>query len=90
VLIDPSRGATSRHGPPAPRPPVIVQNRVGALVVAGDSCLASRREQIIALAARNAIPTICVNREMAVAGGLMSLRKQPSGCLSPLPRIGCL
>jgi putative tryptophan/tyrosine transport system substrate-binding protein len=50
----------------------IVQDRIGALVVAGDSFLANRREQIIALAARHAVPTIYVNREMAGAGGLIS------------------
>ncbi|MFL6806073.1 MAG: ABC transporter substrate-binding protein [Xanthobacteraceae bacterium] len=50
----------------------ISQNRIGALVVAGDSYLANRREQIITLAARHAVPAIYVNREMAGAGGLMS------------------
>jgi putative tryptophan/tyrosine transport system substrate-binding protein len=50
----------------------MVQDRVGALVVGGDSFLLNRREQIIALAARHAVPTIYVNREMAGAGGLMS------------------
>jgi putative ABC transport system substrate-binding protein len=50
----------------------IVDKGVGGLVVAGDSFLANRREQIIALAARHAIPTIYVNREMAGAGGLIS------------------
>jgi putative ABC transport system substrate-binding protein len=50
----------------------IVQNGIGALVVAGDSFLANRREQIITLAARHGVPTIYVNREMAGAGGLMS------------------
>ena len=50
----------------------IVQNRIGALVVAADSFLASRREQITTLAARHAVPAIYVNREMAGAGGLMS------------------
>ena len=49
----------------------IVQNRIGALVVAGDSFLASRREQIITLAARHAVPAVYVNRETG-AGGLMS------------------
>jgi putative ABC transport system substrate-binding protein len=43
----------------------IVQNRIGALVVAGDSFLANRREQIMALAAQHAVPAIYVNREMA-------------------------
>jgi putative ABC transport system substrate-binding protein len=50
----------------------IVQNRIGALVVAADSFLASRREQIVTLAARRAVPAVYVNREMAGAGGLMS------------------
>src|SRR5215472_7336018 len=50
----------------------IAQNRIGALVVAGDSFLTNRRDQIIALAARHAVPTIYVNRETAGAGGLMS------------------
>jgi putative tryptophan/tyrosine transport system substrate-binding protein len=51
---------------------IIVQRHAGGLVVAGDSFLANRREQIIVLAAQNGIPTIYVNREMAGAGGLMS------------------
>jgi putative ABC transport system substrate-binding protein len=50
----------------------IVQNHIGALVVAADSFLANRREQITTLAARHAVPAIYVNREMAGAGGLMS------------------
>ncbi len=50
----------------------IIQDRIGALVVAADSFLASRREQITTLAARHAVPAIYVNREMAGAGGLMS------------------
>jgi putative ABC transport system substrate-binding protein len=50
----------------------MVRDRVGALVVAGDSFLFNRREQIIALAARHAVPAIYVNREMAGADGLMS------------------
>ena len=50
----------------------IVENQIGALVVAADSFLASRREQITTLAARHAVPAVYVNREMAGAGGLMS------------------
>jgi putative ABC transport system substrate-binding protein len=50
----------------------IVQNRIGALVVAADSFLASRREQITTLAARHSVPAVYVNREMAGASGLMS------------------
>jgi putative ABC transport system substrate-binding protein len=52
----------------------IAQNRIGALVVAGDSFLTNRRDQIIALAAQHAVPAIYGDREMADAGagGLMS------------------
>src|SRR5262249_36611890 len=50
----------------------MVQNRVGALVVASDPYLFNRREQIVALAAQHAIPTIYGGRETAGADGLMS------------------
>ena len=43
-----------------------MQNRVGALVVGGDSFLLNRREQIIALAARHAVPTIYDPAELPV------------------------
>jgi ABC-type uncharacterized transport system substrate-binding protein len=51
----------------------MVQNRVGALLVGSDPFFANRREQLIALAAHHAIPTIYADagREMAGAGGLM-------------------
>jgi putative ABC transport system substrate-binding protein len=52
----------------------MVQNRVGALLVGSDPFFGNRREQIIALAAQHAIPTIYgdAGREVAAAGGLMS------------------
>jgi ABC-type uncharacterized transport system substrate-binding protein len=50
----------------------LVRERAGALVVAGDAVLSGRREQIVALAARHAVPAIYFNREFVEAGGLMS------------------
>jgi putative ABC transport system substrate-binding protein len=51
----------------------MVQNRVGALLVGSDPFFGNRREQIIALAAQHAIPTIYgeAGREVAGAGALM-------------------
>ncbi len=46
--------------------------RVRALVVGPDPFLASRQEQIIALAAQSALPAIYAARGAAVLGGLMS------------------
>ena len=52
----------------------VVQQRIGALIVAGDSFLWNRREQIAALAAQHAIPAIYGDREITRGGvgGLMS------------------
>jgi putative ABC transport system substrate-binding protein len=49
-----------------------VQQSVGALVVAPDAFFDSRRDQIMALVARHAVPAIFERRETAMAGGLMS------------------
>jgi putative tryptophan/tyrosine transport system substrate-binding protein len=46
--------------------------RAGALVVSSNAFFNTRREQIVALAGRHAIPTIYDDREYAVAGGLVS------------------
>jgi putative ABC transport system substrate-binding protein len=50
----------------------LVLQRAGALVVGAGAFLLSRRDQIIALAARHAIPAIYGFREYAVDGGLIS------------------
>jgi len=50
----------------------LVEAHAGALVVGSDPFFGSRREQLLALAARHAVPTIWDWREFAVAGGLIS------------------
>jgi putative ABC transport system substrate-binding protein len=50
----------------------LVRQRVGALVVGPDAFLDSRRDQIMALAARHAIPAIYERREAVLDGALMS------------------
>jgi putative ABC transport system substrate-binding protein len=49
-----------------------IQQGVGALIVGADPFFNSRRDQIIALAARERVPTIYFAREFAAAGGLVS------------------
>jgi ABC-type uncharacterized transport system substrate-binding protein len=48
------------------------QQRARALVVSPDNLFISRRDQVVALAARYAIPAISDRGEFAAAGGLMS------------------
>ena len=50
----------------------LVQLHAGALLVAADPFLSSRREQLVALASRHAVPSIYAWREFAAAGGLIS------------------
>jgi putative ABC transport system substrate-binding protein len=49
----------------------LVPQGVGGLIVTGDPFFVSRRDKVVALAARHAVPTIYVQREFAVAGGLI-------------------
>jgi putative ABC transport system substrate-binding protein len=46
--------------------------QAGGMVVAGDALFANRREQLVALASRHAIPSIYMWSDFAAAGGLMS------------------
>ncbi|HYU12009.1 MAG TPA: ABC transporter substrate-binding protein [Stellaceae bacterium] len=50
----------------------IVDLPAGALIVGADGFFASRRERIVALAARHAVPTMYFQREFVAAGGLIS------------------
>src|SRR5262245_13496442 len=50
----------------------LVRLHAGALVVSADPFLSGRREQLVALASRHAVPSIYAWREFAVAGGLIS------------------
>jgi putative tryptophan/tyrosine transport system substrate-binding protein len=50
----------------------LVEQRAGALIIAPDTFLTSRRDQILALAARHALPVMAAFREYPAAGGLMS------------------
>jgi putative ABC transport system substrate-binding protein len=50
----------------------VVRERAGALLVGTGAMLTNRRQQIITLAARHAVPAIYPFREFAVDGGLIS------------------
>jgi putative tryptophan/tyrosine transport system substrate-binding protein len=50
----------------------LVQQGVGALIVANDPLFTSRRDQIVGLAAHHAIPSIYFLHEFTEAGGLLS------------------
>jgi ABC-type uncharacterized transport system substrate-binding protein len=48
------------------------QQGAGAVLIGADPFLTSRVDQLVALAARDALPTIYPYRELPAAGGLMS------------------
>ncbi len=50
----------------------IVQQRAAALIVASDVFLSTRKDQLISLAARHAMPTVYAWRDAVIAGGLLS------------------
>jgi ABC-type uncharacterized transport system substrate-binding protein len=50
----------------------LIERRVAALAMGPDALFVGQRDQLVALAARHAIPTIYTNRLYADAGGLMS------------------
>jgi putative ABC transport system substrate-binding protein len=50
----------------------LVQLHAGALLVGTDSFLSNRRERLVALASRHAVPAIYESRYFAAAGGLIS------------------
>jgi putative ABC transport system substrate-binding protein len=51
---------------------LLVQKGAGALIVANDPFFVSRRDQIVALAARHTMPAMYFSREFTAAGGLLS------------------
>jgi putative ABC transport system substrate-binding protein len=50
----------------------LVQQHAGALLVGADAFFNSRREDLVALASRHAVPAIYQGREFVAAGGLIS------------------
>jgi putative ABC transport system substrate-binding protein len=50
----------------------LVRDRAESLLVGNDVFFTNRREQIVALAARHAVPTIYTFRQFAESGGLIS------------------
>jgi putative ABC transport system substrate-binding protein len=50
----------------------LIQLHAGALVVSPNAFFASRRDQLVALATRHAVPAIYTGREFPAAGGLIS------------------
>jgi putative tryptophan/tyrosine transport system substrate-binding protein len=62
----------------------LVELHASALVVGADPFLASRREQLVPLAARHAVPAIYFLSEFATAGGLISYGASLTGVFRQL------
>jgi putative tryptophan/tyrosine transport system substrate-binding protein len=62
----------------------LVEQHAGALVVGADPFLGSRREQLLSLAARHAVPAMYFLREFATAGGLISYGASLTGVFRQL------
>jgi putative tryptophan/tyrosine transport system substrate-binding protein len=56
----------------------LIQGHAGGLLVPADPIFNSRREQLLALAARHAVPAIYAWREFAASGGLISYGPSPT------------
>jgi putative ABC transport system substrate-binding protein len=50
----------------------LVQQRADAVIMAGQAFLSGRRDQLVALTQRHALPAVYQRREIVAAGGLMS------------------
>jgi putative tryptophan/tyrosine transport system substrate-binding protein len=61
----------------------LLELHAGALVVSPEPFFNSRREQLVALAARHAIPAIYSSRQWAAAGGLISYASSATGLAKP-------
>jgi len=59
----------------------MAERKVGALLRSADSFLASRRNQIVSLASRYALPTMYTGRGDVVAGGLIGYGSDDAGLL---------
>src|SRR5438067_1151573 len=62
----------------------LVQRQAGALLISADVFFNSRREQLVALAARHAIPMMSEVREAVVVGGLISYGPSNTGIFRQL------
>jgi putative tryptophan/tyrosine transport system substrate-binding protein len=58
---------------------ILVEKRIGGLIVSNDPFFNNKREQLVTLATRHALPTIFEWREFTAIGGLMSYGTDISG-----------